>query len=565
MVNREELRALIARGESLAVEFKSDRGPLGDADLLGTVVCLANGQGGTLLVGVEDDGTVTGLHPKHQTRPGLLAAFVASRTVPPFTVDVAFVELTEGIVAVLSVPAAHQPAATSDGRLLIRYVDSRGKPGCRPLYPHELSGWRADRGLADVSAMPVSGATWADLDPLELARLRRMVEENRGDAALLELSEQELACALGLVQTEEDRPTPTLAGLLLVGKEAALRDYVPAHEVAFQVLQGSEVVVNEFRHWPLLRTFEWLMQAIGVRNEEQELMIDGFRIGVPRYDRHGIREAVNNALMHRDYGQLGAVHLQLHDDYALATNPGGFVVGVHVDNLLAVAPRPRNPLLADAFKRVGLVERTGRGVGIIYIGQLENGRPPPSYARSTEVSVTVTLGSGPADLDFVESTVRVGKRLGRALAVPELLVLWEIWTAGRVTGPQVRQLIQGDQKAARELLLRLQQDELVAGFSSGGQRLYRLGPEVRCPTGHTVVGPTVVALSPAQIEEQIVAHVRKNGRIQRGEVETLTGLGRDQAYRLLKRLVERGILAPVGRGRAAYYRMSTGTPAHGGG
>ena len=83
-------------------------------------------------------------------------------------------------------------------------------------------------------------------------------------------------------------------------------------------------------------------------------------------------------IIHRDYGQLGSVHVQLHDDYALIANPGGFVVGVHAGNLFAVAPRPRNPLLADAFKRMGLVERTGRGVGIMYAGQLRNGRPAPS-------------------------------------------------------------------------------------------------------------------------------------------------------------------------------------------
>ncbi len=91
-MNPEELRALISQGETLTVEFKSDRGPLSDSDLLETVVCLANGPGGTLLVGVEDDGEVTGLHPRHRTHPAALAAFVANRTVPPVTVEAEFVE-----------------------------------------------------------------------------------------------------------------------------------------------------------------------------------------------------------------------------------------------------------------------------------------------------------------------------------------------------------------------------------------------------------------------------------------------------------------------------------------
>jgi ATP-dependent DNA helicase RecG len=142
----EELRALIAQGESLTTEFKSDRGPLPDGDLVEAVVCMANATGGILLVGVEDDGTVTGLHPQHHTHPGALAALVASRTVPPVTSDTAFVTLSEGLVAVLRIPTARQPTSTSDGRLLIRYRDPQNRPGCRPLYPYELTSWLAERG-----------------------------------------------------------------------------------------------------------------------------------------------------------------------------------------------------------------------------------------------------------------------------------------------------------------------------------------------------------------------------------------------------------------------------------
>jgi hypothetical protein len=98
----EELRSLIAGGESLTVEFKGDQGPLSDADLIEAVICLANGPGGTLLIGAEDDGRVTGLHPRHRTHPGTLAAFIASRTVPPLAIEAAFVDLPEGQVAVLT-------------------------------------------------------------------------------------------------------------------------------------------------------------------------------------------------------------------------------------------------------------------------------------------------------------------------------------------------------------------------------------------------------------------------------------------------------------------------------
>jgi len=545
-VKSEEVLALIEAGETLTVEFKSDRGPLSDTDLLEAVVCLANGSGGTLIVGVEDAGHVTGLHRKHRTHPAALTAFIANRTVPPVTVEAEFVELPTGQVAVLTVPAARQPISTSDGRLLIRYQDAHNRPGCRPLYAYEMTNWLAERGQADASALVVPHATWEDLDPLEFVRLRRMVEETPGDAALMELSDREIARALRLVREEGGRPIPTLAGLLLVGKEAPLREHVPAHEVAFQVLHGSDVAVNEFRRWPLLRVHEWLMQALDVRNEEQELMVGSVRIGVPRYDRRGIREAINNALIHRDYTRLGAVHVQLHDNHVQVSSPGGFVTGVSVGNLLAAAPRPRNPLLADAFKRVGLVERTGRGIGIIYTGQLRNGRRLPGYDRSTEDSVTVVLDSGPADLDFVRLSIQVNRRMNQTLQVRERLALWVVWREGKTTPVDLAPRVQQSLDDTASLL-----DELVhtgvlqiEPASEDKPRFYRLDSELR-PGAEVVPQP----------QEAILEYVREHDRITRREVVTLCQVNKRRATYLLKKLTEQGQLQQRGAGRGTFYKL----------
>jgi ATP-dependent DNA helicase RecG len=534
----EELRALIAQGESLAIELKSDRGPLPDSELVEALVCLANGAGGILLIGVEDDGTVTGLHPQHQTHPHALAAFVASRTVPPVTVDTDFVNLPEGWVAVLRVTAARQPTSTSDGRLLIRYWDPRGRPGCRPLYPYELTNWLAERGQADPTALIIPDAVWEDLDPLEFARLRRMVEENPGDTTLLRLSDREIAGALGLARSEGDLLRPTVAGLLLVGKESALRDHVPAHEVAFQVLRGTDVQVNEFRRWPLLRVHEWLTEAIGVRNEEQELMVGSARIGVPRYDRAGLREAISNALIHRDYTRLGAVHVQLRGDHVRVSNPGGFVEGVTPDNLLVTEPRPRNPRLADAFKRAGLVERTGRGVETIYRGQLRNGRRPPDYSLSTPASVSVILDSGPADLDSVLLIVRAGRQLGQALEVDELLALRQTRHKGVETASDLAPVLQRDAGHAENVLARLAQAGLLEADGVG----YRLSGKG---------SPAVQAC--ADPEDAILAFARQHGRVTRGEVMALCRVSDRQATYLLRKLVAQGVLMRQGIGRGTFY------------
>ena len=170
----------IAQGEKLDIEFKSDRQPLPDRELIEAVVCMANCQGGWLFLGIEDDGTVTGLHPNHRAYPEQMAALIANRTFPPLSVQVVCADLPSGEetrpVAILGIPRSPHPTATSDGRVLIRYLDIHARPACRPLYPNELASWRSDRGKIDVTARPVDGATWDDLDPLEIARLRRMIK-----------------------------------------------------------------------------------------------------------------------------------------------------------------------------------------------------------------------------------------------------------------------------------------------------------------------------------------------------------------------------------------------------
>lgn len=556
-MNQAELRDMIAQGESLTTEFKSDRGPLSDRDLIDAVVCLANAHGGTLLIGVENDGAVTGLHTDHQTRPELLTALVANRTQPPLAVETAFVTLTaggaSGVVAILSVPPSRQPIATTDGRLLIRYTDTHGLPACRPLYPNELASWHGQRGQTDASAQPLPGTTWDDLDLLEFARLRRMIEEYRGEQSLLELDDKELARALGLVARNGSQPVPTVAGLLLVGREAALREHIPAHEIAFQVLRNGDVLVNDFYRWPLLRAVERVLEGFQVRNEERELNVGLFRVGIPAYDPRAFREAVNNALVHRDYHRLGAVHVQLHADRAVISNPGSFVEGVRPDNLLTVGPRPRNPCLADCFKRIGLVERTGRGVNIIYSGQLRNGRPAPSYESSTEVSVSLTLYGGPADLDFVQLVVTEEKRLQRIMAVSELLILDHVRREREIDTATAAVLIQRPETEARAALETLVEVGLLERRGARRGRTYLLSAGVYRELGQPAAYVRTRGFERPQMEQMIHQYIQAHGRITRGDVVNLCRVNNHQAYYLLKSLVEQGVIRLVGRGRSAYY------------
>ena len=161
---------------------------------------------------------------------------------------------------------------------------------------------------------------------------------------------------------------------------------------------------------------------------------------VPDYSEIGVREAVNNALLHRDYTRLDAVYIQWQHDHMIITSPGGFPHGITVDNILVHEPKPRNRLLAEAFKRIGLVEQTGRGVDKIYMGQLRYGRPAPDYSRSDDTGVRVVLPGGKGSLQFTAMIFEIEKEA--FLTVEEVFVLNTIAHMRRIDAETAGRLIQ---------------------------------------------------------------------------------------------------------------------------
>jgi ATP-dependent DNA helicase RecG len=540
--------------ESLTVEFKSDLSKLPDGDLVLAVICLANTRGGTLYVGVEDDGAVTGLHASRRRNVDGLASFIANRTVPPLSVRVKAIEIGEHLVAAIEVPRSRRLVSTSGGTLQKRRLKANGQPECVPFLPHEFPAHQADQGLLDYSALPVPEATEADFDPLERERLRRAVKRNRGDAALLGLDDAEFDGALGLVRREGDRRVPTVAGLLLMGTEDALRVHLPVHEVAFQLLEGTEVRVNEFYRLPLVACFERVEEHFLAHLVEEEVQAGLFRVPVPRVDRRAFREAVVNSITHRDYTRLGAVHVRWQlEEHLTVSNPGGFVEGVTLQNLLVVEPRPRNPLLADALKRLGLAERTGRGVDLIYQGMLRYGRPAPNYGRSDDVGVVVELQARGADLEFLRLVLEQEERTGETLPVDALLALDCLRGEKRVDVGAVASAIQRDLPSARAVLERLVEAGIVQAHGVKKGRTYTLSAAVYRSMGDPSGYVRQAGFDPLQQAEMVKAYVREHGEIRRRDVVELCRVSTGQAKRLLSSLVQDGFLILVGAGRGAKY------------
>jgi ATP-dependent DNA helicase RecG len=129
-------------------------------------------------------------------------------------------------------------------------------------------------------------------------------------------------------------------GCLLIGREASLRQWCPRTSSRSRLAEQA-VRFNEFRNFPLLKAIDWLETNFLPYNPEEELQVGLFRVPVPRVDIGAFREAVANALIHRDYYRLGAVHVRLEND-ALVVSIPWLVDGVTVANLLTTEPRPRN-------------------------------------------------------------------------------------------------------------------------------------------------------------------------------------------------------------------------------
>lgn len=186
---------------------------------------------------MEDDGTVTGAKPRHgaTTDPLRLQSAIFNNTVPNINTRICVNVHTDGPVLTIEVDPYPEPCATADGKSLHRAIDSEGKPQTIPFYPRDQRSRRVDLGLLDFSAQVIEDSSFSSLDPLEFERLRQMVARLRGDQTLLELSDEELAKALKLVETRDGQLIPNVAGLLVLGREEVLRALLPTHEVHFQV------------------------------------------------------------------------------------------------------------------------------------------------------------------------------------------------------------------------------------------------------------------------------------------------------------------------------------------
>lgn len=547
----------LPKKETLTVEFKSDRGKgYSDEGLVDEIVGMTNTEGGTLYLGIEDDGRVSGIVKHHQDPIGL-AALIANRTRPSLSVRTEILYSDDLPVMAISIPKSYSVIATVSGKILKRRLKVDGSPEVIPMYPYEIYTRLSDLRKLDFSAQPIQDGTAEDLDPNQLFRLRETIQNQNGDQQLLALSDEELEQALRLTVRVGEAVYPTLTGLLLVGKESSLKRLVPTAGAVFQVMQGTRVVMNESFTKPIVELVELFSSYMKAWNPEKEFDYGLFRIPIPEFSRPAFREGLINAFAHRDYSMMGSVRIQVSDEGLTISNPGGFIEGITLENLLTAEPCGRNPLLSDALKRIGLAERTGRGIDRIFEGSITFGRPWPDYSESTAKQVTLFIPRAKADTEFIQMVMDEQKSIGHPLAINTLLILSVLYSERKASEHDLAERIHISLTRLKPLIETLIERGVVEEIGRTSQRMLMLGQKVYRKTGKSKEYTRQRGIDQVRFPEMILKLAEsQNGAVTKTDVAELLHVSKPKAYEFLQQLCEERQLVLTGRGRYAKYELS---------
>lgn len=333
-----------------------------------------------------------------------------------------------------------------------------------------------NNGRCDYSAMCFPNTSYADLDDLERQRLRNLLKVNRGEKTLLDYSDEDLDKALGLVRETSQGLIPTVAGLLLIGKEKRLKQLVPGNDFVFQHLSAMDVLANEDMPYPLLKAYEILLDRFRARNSETEIMQGFVRVGIPMYSEEAFREALVNAICHRDYRVLGRISVRFTEYGLEVTSPGGFVSGVTPENILTAESKPRNALLLEIFKRIGLAEKAGRGIERIFEDNMLFGRPWPDYSESTCANVRVSFLKCPPDKTFLRMILQYQKETDRRIPYHTLMVLSVVLLNKQPSMDAIAAATHLPSCRLEQLVEVLVKDGLLIAKDKGSKRKFVLNP-----------------------------------------------------------------------------------------
>ena len=513
-------------------------------------VAFANATGGTLLIGIEDDGSAP---PAGQVVP-LGLPDTLRRKIPERTVNVTLlptvIKAADGSQYIRhTIPRSPSVASTTSRRYFLRIADES-----KPVTGDDVMRLATERSALPWEVQTSLQVPRSEVDPGKRDELLKALRDSdRVKPSVKEKSDGELLDHYQLAHAEY----LTHLGVLCLGKQHHRARLPTAPVIQFIKRDEHDQKVNKLA-WDdhTLNPME-LVQAVW-RNvpdfrERYELPDGLYRQHVPAFDEIVIRELLVNALVHRPYTQRGDIFLNLHPDRLEAVNPGPLPLGVTPQNVLHATVR-RNEHLARLFHDLKLMEREGSGFDKIYEVLLSQGRPAPELVESHDrVQVTIYRRIlKPEVIDFIakaDQTYQLSQRERISLG---LLAQHEAMTARELIGA----LNLSDAEALKPWLKRPLDWGVVQSRGRTQATRYFIAPALLQQLDF-VAGTSLKRIESHRLMALIEEDVGHYPGARIGQIHERVGLEipRSRIRRSIKQLVEEGRLVLQGAGRGACYRL----------
>ncbi len=366
-----DVREMLKKGRGQLLEFMPRPEPMGLAE---TIAAFANADGGTVLLGMGSSGAVlVEVIPEHVEGILLRAETLIA---PPVPIEWQTLDTAGGTAIAIAVPRSPRLHSLTDGRVLLR-----SGPRNRPLTGEEVRHLATSKGAGDWEQETVAGASPADLDAKIISEYaaKRQLRSPRGER----LEGLELLRDAGAVDQNE---SPTVAGILLFARNPQ-RLLVQSGAV-FVRFGGSEpggrtdrpgYMRREEITGPLSQVIERLWSLILEEMRRESLIVGLERQEVFEYPPAAVREAIVNAVAHRDYRRTGSrIEVRMYDDRLEIISPGGLPGHITVDNIVD-EHFSRNPRLVRGLFYWGFIEELGLGIDRMIDEMTRAGHPRPTF------------------------------------------------------------------------------------------------------------------------------------------------------------------------------------------
>ena len=405
---------LVAPSENEHLEFKEAKNRFDFENLVGYCVALANEGGGHMILGVTDKlprkivGTAAFANLE-RTKAGLLDRL-------HLRIFVEEVAHPQGRVLVFEVPS--RPIG-----MPVQYKGTywmRGGEELVPMTPDMLKRIFDESG-PDFSAEICPKATLTDLAPEAIDRFRSIWARRSGNDTLRELPAEQLLEDAELLNDGGI----TIAALILLGSAKALSRHLAQAEIVFEYRSNEASIPyqqrKEFREGFFL-IHDRLWDAINLRNDVFQYQDGLFRQEIPTFNESVFREAILNAVSHRDYRLGGSVFIRQYPTRLEIVSPGGFPYGITVDNILW-RQSPRNRRIAEVFAKCGLVERSGQGANRMFEECIKESKPAPDFSDTDDFQVSLTLRGEVQDPLFLQFLEKIGREVLASFMTRDFLLL----------------------------------------------------------------------------------------------------------------------------------------------